>query len=118
MSRIVSHSGSPGAWMILGLPQNLSNGSPASILHSPSLYSFDVEMHMDRHDVTSMGSPYAMSIPMSRSMTLRANLSEFSQIAGATFAECLHMLSSDWQPDDTNTSGGGDGLRIRRRSGF
>jgi hypothetical protein len=110
--------GGNGAWLILGLPANLSNGNPASIIHSPSMYSFDVEMHVDRQDVMSLGSPYAVSIPGSRSMTFRADLSEFSQIAGATFADCLHMLSRDWQPDDTNTSDGGDGLRVRRRSGF
>ena len=118
MSRIVSHGGTPGAWLILGLPANSSGGNPASIVHSPSLYSFDVEMHFDRHDITSLGSSHVQSIQGSRSMTIRADLPQFTQISGATFADCLHMLSRGWQPDDTKTSGDGDGLRIRRRSGF
>jgi hypothetical protein len=80
------------AWVLLGME---SGGQRMVYRCTPT----DVSVTRGIVDVTSVGSPYVTHVPGEAHMEMRASLLGAQQVTAATYAECLKLIASGWQPD-------------------
>lgn len=80
------------SWVLLGMEY----GSQRMVYRCTPT---DISVTRGIVDVTSVGSPYATHVPGAGSMELRASLLGAQQVMAATYADCLELIASGWQPD-------------------
>jgi len=89
----VLHSNPLGSsWVLLGLEYG---GQRTVYRCTPS----DVSVTHGMVDIPSMGSAYMTRVPGAGGMELRASLYGGQQVVAATYADCLALIASGWQPD-------------------
>lgn len=109
----ISHS---GGWMIAGIGG--FGGNPQIVC--AQMAGLNITMQQQPIQVNNLGSPHAVYVAGRQDTRLDASLTDVRHITAATYAECLRLLAAQWNPDETGKVAcpTGDGLAVRRRSGF
>lgn len=83
-------------FVMLGI--TLSEGG-VMVVASSSLTQADIEQHVDRVDVTRLGSPRREYIDGLRWCSIHAEMHDLRIVYGADYAEAFRNLFADWTPE-------------------